>query len=218
MGTSIPLIDINLPKVMKTNRFILLLLVCLFLGGCLVASFYPLYTRADLQNDTLLAGEWFDEDMTLWTFNYISTQEKDKPAVIDSTGYSLTFREKGKELSPSSMEVRVVRLKGICFLDFFIKDIKREGYPDFFDLHTMPVHTFARVTQNGDSLALNWLGTEWIKEQAKQKKLKIPYLKRDEEILLTAGTRDLQKFMIKCAAIPEAWEKGVLFQLGRSLH
>ncbi|HNQ36767.1 MAG TPA: hypothetical protein PK489_03205 [Prolixibacteraceae bacterium] len=200
---------------MKTGRFALVLFLSLVLAGCFVASFYPLYTSADLHPDTLLAGEWFDGDSTLWKFDYITVQEKDKPSVTDSTGYILTFREKGEEQSKSSMEIRVVRLDGNCFLDFFINEIKDENYPDFFDLHTMAIHTFAMVTQKGDSLLLTWLGTEWIKEHARAHKLKVAFLERDDDILLTAPTSDLQKFMVKCATIPEAWEKGTSFLLHR---
>lgn len=200
---------------MKTGKFALLLSITLLLAGCFVASFYPLYTNSDLHIDTLLAGEWTEKDSTLWKFDYITFQEKDKPLVTDSTGYFLTFQEKGKEPGKSSFQVRVVRLQGHCFLDFYIHEIKREGYPDLFDLHTMAIHTFARVTQKGDSLVLNWLGTGWIKEQAKQKKLKISWLERNEEILLTARTPELQEFMVECAAIPEAWEKGTSYLLFR---
>lgn len=203
---------------MKTGRITSLLIITLLLAGCFVASFYPLYTDADLHTDTLMAGEWLDGDSTLWKFDYITSQEKDRPPLTDSTGYFLTFREKGEQPGNSSMEVRVVRLKGNWFLDFFINEIKDENYPDFFDLHTLPIHTFAQVTLTGDSLVLNWLGTEWIKEQAKQKKLKISCLERDDDVLLTAPTPDLQKFMVQCVAIPEAWEKGTSFTLGRPSH
>lgn len=201
---------------MKTAGLTLLLLVILLLAGCFVASFYPLYTDADLHTDTLLAGEWMDKDSTLWDFNYITIQEKDKPQVTDSTGYTLSFQEKGKERGKSVMEIRVVRLEAYCFLDFYVRNIEREGYPDFFDLHTMAIHTFARVTQKGDSLLLTWLGTEWVQEQARQEMLKVAYLERNDEILLTARTPDLQKFMVRCAGIPEAWEKGTSFILHRA--
>lgn len=203
---------------MKTGRIISLAAVVLLLAGCFVASFYPLYSDTDLHPDTLLAGEWLDKDSTLWRFDYMTFQEKDKPRVTDSTGYVLTFQEKGEERGKSSMEIRVIRLKGYCFLDFYIHELIEENYPDFFDLHTLAIHTFAIVTQEGDSLKLSWLGPEWIKEQAHAKKLEISYLERNDKVFLTARTPDLQKFMVKCAGIPEAWEKGTSFLLYRPSH
>lgn len=200
---------------MKTGRITSLLALVLLLAGCFVASFYPLYTDADLHPDTLMAGAWLDKDSTLWNFEYITLRESDKPMVTDSTGYYLTFQENGEERGKSSLEIRVVRLGGIFFLDFFINDIKSEDFPDFFMLHTIPIHTFAMVTRQGDSITLTWLGEEWVKEQARQKKLEISHLERNDEVLLTARTPDLQKFMVKCAAIPEAWEKGTTIVLHR---
>lgn len=200
---------------MKTGRITSLLIITLLLAGCFVASFYPLYTDADLHTDTLMDGEWLDGDSTLWKFEYITIQEKDKPQGTDSTGYYLTFQEKGKTPGKSSFEIRVVRLDGHCFLDFYINDIKREGYPDLFDLHTMAIHTFARVNLAGDTLHLNWMDPEWIKQLEEDKKLNIRYLKREDDILLTEATADLQKFMVRYADVPAAWEKGTSFKLTR---
>ncbi len=200
---------------MKTRQIIPLLLFTLLLGGCFVASFYPLYTQADLHPDTLMAGHWLNDDSTLWAFDYLTVQDKEKPAKTDSTGYTLTFREKDGKMNQSTFEIRVVRLEGTCFLDFFIKDIDREGYPDFFDLHTMAIHTFAKVTLEKDTLHLNWLDPEWLKQLEEDKKLKVRYLKRDDDILLTAPPADLQKFMVNVADLPAAWEKGTSFKLTR---
>jgi len=201
---------------MKTRLILSLLLITLLLGGCFVASFYPLYTPSDLHPDTLMAGKWLDEDSTVWYFDYVTLSEKDQPTVTDSTGYYLTFQEKGKEPGKSSLEIRVVRLEGLTFLDFFIHEVKREEYPDFFDLHTLPIHTFAKVTLEKDTLHLNWLNPEWLSQLEKEKKLKIRYLKRSDDILLTAPSKDLQKFVIRYAGVPAAWEKGTSFKLTRT--
>ncbi len=201
---------------MKTGRIISLMAIVLLLAGCFVASFYPLYTDADLHPDSLMTGRWLDKDSTLWNFEYITLQESDKPRVSDSTGYYLSFQEKGKSPGKSTFEIRVVRLDGHCFLDFYINDIKRERYPDLFDLHTMAIHTFARAILAGDTLHLNWMDPEWLKQLEKDKALKIRYLKRGDEVLLTAPPADLQKFMVRYADEPAAWEKGTSFKLVRA--
>ncbi len=199
----------------KTAVWFLSLLLAVAMTHCFVWSFYPLFTPGDLRPNDLLAGEWLTGDSTGWKFGYLVRREKESPPVADSTTYVLTFREKDEKWSGSSMLVRVVSLDGNLFLDFFINEIEREGYPDFFDLHTFPVHTFARLTQTADSLQLQWMDPGWMKRLAGAGKLKIRHLMREDEVLLTAPTGDLQKFVVKHARNEEAWKDGMSITLTR---
>jgi hypothetical protein len=215
LNFSIYLIDHEKPEIMKPKFLITFIIFTLLLGGCFVYSFYPLYTEKDLFPNSLLLGKWAGDDATLWNFEYISVSGDNNTRRTDSTGYYLTLKEKGKEPGNSSMEVRIVRLKGNYFLDFYINEIKKEDYPDFFDLHTMPVHTFARLTFLNDSVSFDWMNPNWVIKMTEDKKLKIKYLQNDKYVLLTAKTPDLQKFMIKYARLEEAYKEGMNFKLGR---
>ena len=47
---------------MKTRNVLLIAIITLLLSGCVVYSFYPLYTESDLFENDLLLGEWFEDD------------------------------------------------------------------------------------------------------------------------------------------------------------
>ncbi|AHW62099.1 hypothetical protein FH5T_15175 [Draconibacterium orientale] len=47
---------------MKTRNILLIATITLLLSGCVVYSFYPLYTDSDLFENDLLLGEWFEDD------------------------------------------------------------------------------------------------------------------------------------------------------------
>jgi hypothetical protein len=55
---------------MKTKTILPIAALFLFLSGCVVFSFYPLYTEKDLFPNDLLVGEWIDDDSTVWKFDF----------------------------------------------------------------------------------------------------------------------------------------------------
>jgi hypothetical protein len=55
---------------MKPKIIISVVAMLLFLSGCVVFSFYPLYTEKDLFANDLLVGEWLDGDSAVWKFDF----------------------------------------------------------------------------------------------------------------------------------------------------
>jgi hypothetical protein len=86
---------------MKTRKLFFIGFIALFFSGCVVYSFYPLYTEKDLFPNTLLLGEWLDEDGTEWKFEY-AYKGKKVPENMDSTSYILTQKYKAlkSQLNP----------------------------------------------------------------------------------------------------------------------
>ena len=62
---------------MKWENVISLLVIALGLSGCVVYSFYPLYSEKDLfANDYLLGNYYSFEDSTSWDFTYLKKKIK----------------------------------------------------------------------------------------------------------------------------------------------
>ena len=198
---------------MKRNRILALLVFPFIFSACVVISFYPLYTTDDLFPNELLLGKWMDQDSSLWKFDY-AYNGKEIPENCDSTSYILKINERNNEdFGDASLLVHVVRLKGHYFLDFYLDDYFDELNPTLFDFHLMPVHTFAKLEINGDGMTISWFNPEWLEKKLEKGKIRIRHEDNGEHILLTAKTKELQKFVIKYANQKEAFEDGLVSTL-----
>ncbi|SFF35406.1 hypothetical protein [Sunxiuqinia elliptica] len=199
---------------MKSKSVVLVSLLVLFLSGCIVFSFYPLYTEEDLFPNDLLVGEWIDADSTTWEFdfNYFG-----KPVLEnrDSTAFILRMKEKdSQEFSKQEFLVRVIELGGHYFLDFYMEEYLKENDLTFFDLHLMPVHTFAKLELDGDDAKISWFSSAWLEELIEQNRTHIRYENNGDHILLTAKPQELQEFVVRYVNAPDAFDDG----LSASLH
>lgn len=199
---------------MKSKSVILSSLLVVFLSGCMVFSFYPLYTEEDLFPNDLLVGEWVDADSITWQFdfNYFG-----KPVLEtrDSTAFILRMKEKdSQEFSKQEFLVRVIELGGHYFLDFYVEEYLKENDLTFFDLHLMPVHTFAKLELDGDDAKISWFSGAWLEELIEQNRTHIRHENNGNHILLTAKPQELQEFVLRYVNAPDAFDDG----LSASLH
>jgi hypothetical protein len=181
---------------MKTKKFLFYLLAGL-LGSC-VPSLHPLYTDKELVFEEKLLGSWGDGDQA-WEFK---TGEKEK-------SYDLTTDEKGKK---GEFTVYLVKIQGgskadekkdsarqaLLFLDLYPKEPKLETN-DFYKFHLLPVHTFLKIEQLGTTLKMQAMNPEKLQEMLKAKPDLIKHEVVEDRIVLTASTKQLQKFMIEHA-------------------
>ncbi len=95
------------------------------------------------------------------------------------------------------------------FLDFTPFDSGLDD--DFKDRHYIGVHTLAKLDKKGKDFKLSWLSEKVLTDLVEQKKIRINHekigLDRDE-ILLTASSEELQKFIAKYIELAEEseWE------------
>lgn len=196
---------------MKAKNLIIIFFIALFFSGCVVYSFYPLYSENDLFPNDLLIGEWVDDDGADCSFKHPYKGNKDL-GIIDSTSYVMMLKEGDNE---SEFTVHFIELGGHYFLDFYLEDF---GGNDDFNLsifHIIPVHTFAKVTITENELQINWFNQEWLGELIKQNKIRIHHEENEDFMLLTAQPKELQKFVTKYANSEEAFEDGLELILKR---
>uniref|UniRef100_UPI00321788DE hypothetical protein n=1 Tax=uncultured Draconibacterium sp. TaxID=1573823 RepID=UPI00321788DE len=208
---------------MKTRNFLLVLLITLLFSGCVVYSFYPLYTENDLFANDILTGEWYEgpeqevkfETELGWKFEHPFIGNK-KNGIVDSTSYILTLTtdEQGTKVV-SKFKVHVIELAGHYFLDFYLDDFGEDDEVTLATFHIIPVHTFAKLTVEKDKLIINWFNPEWLEDLIKQNKIRIHHEKNDDYILLTAKPKELQKFVTKYVNSEEGLDEGLKVVLHR---
>jgi hypothetical protein len=169
-------------------RVLLIPALALSMSGCVVVSLHALYSEADLVFDTALLGKWGDEDGTL-TF----TKSGDKSYLVLSESKKEPNRE---------FEARMVRLGSYSFLDTY--PIMAEDR-DSYQWHLVQAHMFFRVRLEGDVLTLGQLDIDWLRPRLENNKLLISHEILSDEIVLTAGTKELQKFILALAAEKDAF-------------
>jgi len=157
------------------------------LTGCApTVSIHPLYTSQDLSSDLPLEGTWMEEDGGTWQV------EK------SGDGYVAVVLHKGDSAGTEAYSVHELRLQGRYFLD-----ISSKSDPDL----AVPGHLFAKVALEGDELAVNLMADDWLKKMA-QAGAAPQFIGGDPEgqIILTAPSGELQRFILANADNAEAWD------------
>ncbi|MCK5731203.1 MAG: hypothetical protein KAH68_09025 [Draconibacterium sp.] len=191
---------------MKVINFVIFSILILFLSGCVVYSFYPLYTEKDLFANEILKGNWEADNGALWSFEYAYLGEK-VPENIDSTSYVLNMVDKDEH--ESEYRVHIIKLGGNYFLDFYLKDFLNDDNLDLASFHIVPVHTFAKLIVTENQLQINWFDQSWLEDLIKENKINIRYENNDDFILLTAKPGELQKFVAEYANSEKAFKEGM---------
>lgn len=191
---------------MKTRNVLISFVLILFFSGCVVYSFYPLYTEKDLFKNDLLTGNWIDKDSTSWSFEHAKIGNKEN-VKTDSTSYVLIVKDKDNK--ESQFSVHIVKFGGHYFLDFYLEDFYDNQNLDLASFHIVPVHTFAKVEINKNQLKINWFDQNWLEKLIKGNKIRIRHEYNGDYILLTASPKDLQKFVSKYVDSEEAFKDGI---------
>jgi hypothetical protein len=194
---------------MKTRNFLFVFAAALFFSGCVVYSFYPLYTEKDLFENDILTGTWTDGEETEWKLEH-PVNEKEGVKTTDKTLYILTLKNKDDlEFEKSKFSVHIIKLGGNYFLDFYLEDLADDSELALANFHIIPVHTFAKLTINNGSLKINWFDQGWLEGLIKENKIRIHHENNGDFILLTAKPGELQKFVTKYVNSEEAFKDGM---------
>lgn len=156
-------------------RMFLIAAVTVAFAGCPARSIHPLFLDTDIQFDPALLGTWKSGDDS-----YTFSPSTDK-----------AYRTVIRSLSTDDSSVYTV-LTGTVgrhrYLDSY-------PYVDADEHHYLSVHVFTLMTLNGDTLMMASFENDWLEQQIEAKKISIPHIKRGQEIILTATTKELQKML-----------------------
>jgi len=176
--------------------------IVLFMTGCWTLSVHPLYFEKDLVFDPALIGVWGEKETgdgpgDIWTF--MKSDEK---------SYRLLIREEDGE--EGFFEAHLVKIDKFLFLDLYPEE--PEGVNDFYMSHVIPAHSFMRVSLEGHVLRFAILDSQWLEESIQQKKVLIKHEIRDDVIVLTASTAQLQEFVMTYVETAFPFKEDVLYR------
>ena len=175
--------------------------VMLFLTGCVVTSIYPYYTDKDLVFEPAMVGDWAEAGATNATTEYVRIEQAG-----DKSYRATVF---GSDETNTS-DVCLFRLKQQLFLD---------TCPTNRSLDYVPVHQVSKVIQIGRGLETANLNYDWLAKLLGKNPGVIRHMLLRENpgdehgrIVLTADTRELQRFIIKYANNTNAWKEPSQFK------
>ena len=189
---------------MKIRNLIAVLGAAVLLCSC-IPSVNPFYTAKDVVFDARLLGEWQDKD------------KKDNPEVwkFEKSGdqaYLLTITE--KQDKQGKFNARLFKLKQEYFLDLIPGDCDyATNQADLVGFSMFPGHLLVRVPQIEPELKLAFFDFDWLKKFLEKNPKALAHHAEDTKdkdggrILLTADTRDLQRFVLKHLGEGELFEQ-----------
>ena len=175
---------------MKAKKVLFYLLAGL-LGGC-VLSVHPLFTAEDLVFEEKLLGVWAGESSKeTWEFGRHGDEDDKK----------YTFVYTDSEGKTGEFLASLGKLDDMLFLDLYPEqpDVNAN---DFYKHHLLGTHTFMKVEQIGPTLQMRMMSPDKMKEMLKEDPNLVEHEvleERDSQILLTASTEELQRFMVEHA-------------------
>jgi len=185
-------------SVMKKQNLIATLGAAVLLCSC-IPSVNPFYTDQDVVFDARLLGEWQEK------------HKSDKPDVWKFDGttnkmYKLTVTE--KEGKQGRFNAHLFQLKQEYFLDLIPDDCQyATNQADLVAFSMFPGHLLLRASQLEPELKLAFFDFGWLEKFLEKNPKALAHHKEGDRIVLTAGTRDLQKFVLKHLGEDELFEK-----------
>ncbi|MCZ6702869.1 MAG: hypothetical protein O6940_07485 [Ignavibacteria bacterium] len=194
---------------MKTKKK--LILICysfLILVSSCIPSLHPLYTKKDLILDNTIVGTWIsnesERDRSIWKIKkYQDTEAAGtndiNPLDLGDNLYRLEHIQLGETIV---FDLYLMKLDNYFYFDFYPNEVGFDN--DMKDMHLFPVHTFAKVNIKQDNIIIEQFDINFLEELIEQNKIKISHEKSGQNIILTASTGELQKFVVKYASDEDA--------------
>jgi hypothetical protein len=179
--------------------------------GCIVQSFHPLFATDECLFEERFLGKWIGRNGTSsWEFArkndnlyklIISVTESDSSGTINTKMLYFT--------------ALIGRINNQYFLDILPDLNESNGEWSIckdYGFYLIPVHSFSKLKIEGDTLSVSSINYNWLEKGIKKNKIKIKHEKVNEGgILLTASTKELQKFISKYSNNKEAFESGNIY-------
>ena len=172
---------------MKTR---ILLIALLALAGC-VPSWNPFYTQKDLVFDPALVGTW----------RPVEAKESSKETwAFSKTGdKSYQLAQTDEEGRKAIFEVRLFQLNGQRFVDFYLTKVEGDEMKvnAWASISLVPAHLLLKVDQVEPSVKLAATNPDWMQKFLNKTPGAISHqVVGDGSIVLTAGTAELQRFVL----------------------
>jgi len=170
---------------MKTLKACLAITAIVLLGAC-VPSINPFYLEKDVIMDKQIEGEWINEENETWKF------EADK----DNTAYTLKITQ--NDGKTGELKAKLFKLGKECFIDLLPNNCEfATNQADIINASVFPGHLLMRVSQFGPQLKIATMDYDWLSKTLEKTPSALPNHVEEKRIILTASTKQLQKFTLK---------------------
>jgi hypothetical protein len=186
----------------------------IFLSSCLT-TLHPIFTEKDLAYDPKLIGIWNIEregNKERVTISNLATENSlELPGNISGIkekGYLISYQHDHGE-DPERYIAFLVRIGKYLYFDYYPAFKKEDQKIDeLFGAHLVKMHTSYRVEiLNDGNFELSQLDGSYVKSLIDQKKIRISHeTSADDNIVITASTSELQRYLIKYSDEPEAYD------------
>lgn len=173
---------------MKTKILFPLLTTAALLAAC-VPSVNPFYTDKDVLADARLAGTWTEAGKTeraaTWTFSTTTNQ-----------AYAVVIKE--DDGKTGKFAGHLFKLEKEMFLDLTPTECKFDDQQaEIVGWAVLPGHLLVSVKMDDGKLSLAFCNPEWIKKFLERNPAAIAHRVVNDEVMLTADTAALQKFVLQ---------------------
>ncbi len=186
----------------KKNGFFIVIGLILFITGC-IPSLHPLYFDEDRIELPLIEGHWISDSDDHWEFLKV----KDEPSYILNYTEKLQKGEQNPKSQFANFNANIVKLGGCYFMDLYPRENDYlNQMNDFMAVHFLTAHTFLKLEFRDELLLIYQMSPEWLESLFDEHKIRISHERLDDEnIVLTASTKELQKFITKYADDEDAF-------------
>ena len=171
----------------------LMVLLPVFLSGCIPTTVHPVYTDEDLVFAPELLGTWAEDN----------SEETYAFSAHDPRSYRLAYTD--DEGRTGEFVAHLLKIDGVLFLDLFPTEQNGE-MNELYKLHFLRVHTFFVVEQIEPRLRMAPMSMDWLRKFLGQNPGAIRHEMLDDEVVLTETTEGLQRFLLKHVRTEDAFE------------
>ena len=201
----------------------MLIAVLMTLASCSIKSLHPIYDEESLISNENVIGKWIGYEGSTYTIepvfgvnSKLFGKSKNLPPSVDNLGkqcYLLEIKAKNDTIG-ANVYMHLASIGDKVFWDVFPANDYDDYIHEFLVGNLLPVHTFGILEIRNDSLMAAPFNSDWLEDLFDKNQIRIPHEKvtmpSGSVIVLTASTRELQKFIVKYQNEPKAFEGGMV--------
>jgi hypothetical protein len=213
---------------MKTKS-IILVICTLLLTSCVVKSLHPFYTKETISFYKSFIGNWQDSKKGTWSVvsfkeemlkeNPLKKMNKEDLKIYNEYKNSYYIKRDYKDKEVLFIATPFI-INNQRYLDFFPFG-HQENIDNLLESHSIYTHSLVKYdVQDNQQIEIRWLDEDKIETLFTNHKIKIQHESfglLNDKFLLTASSKELQKFIAKYMASNDAekWETSTKFTLSK---
>ena len=198
-------------KITLISSFLVLAVV---FSSCLL-TIHPIYTEKDVVYDASLTGKYKNTEKKSEKWMQIEQLISSKGNIpeglknIKEKGYRISFQNANGVVEEEYIAFMVI-LNNDRYMDMF-PVFGRFGQDEFYKSFMIPMHGIFKLSKkNNNSIVLQRFDQGFLQELLEKRQIRLKHEKASEfysdDIVITAGTAELQAYILKYGKIEEAYD------------